>query len=104
MTSRLLQMLCDLESHRLEVVLVPLNPNRRGWNEGGCRRVVCDCGPRWYRAMCARHTSSRAVRRGKHDTRIRRQTILGVLRRLVNGQRSWSKYAPEILGVAKGAG
>ena len=33
------QMLADLESHRLEVQLVPLNPRLRNFNEGGCKRA-----------------------------------------------------------------
>ncbi len=98
--SKLHQLLSELESHQLQVILVPLNPNRRGWNEYGMKRVCLDKSPRWYSQLCSRHTSSRGVRRGKHDTRIRRATILNVLRRLCAGRRSWSRYAPELLEMA----
>ena len=99
--SALIQMFNDLDSHRLEVQLVPLNPRLRNWSEYGMKRVVTDMPPRWYRLMCQRHTSSREIRRGKQDTRVRRQNILRVLSRLVNGLPVRSKYAPEILRVAE---
>lgn len=98
----LIEMQAELDSHRLEVQLAPLNPKMRNYTEYGMKRVVTDRPPAWYRQLCQRHTSSRAVRRGKQDTRVRRATILGVLRRLVAGQRSCSKYAAEILRAAKG--
>ncbi len=94
-------MLAELESHQLRVELVPLNPNRRGWNEGGCKRVKSDENPRWYKSFCGRHLSSRGTRRGKPDTRIRRFDVLRLLRRLSSGLPTISKYADEIRRIAK---
>lgn len=93
-------MLNELESHCLRVELVPLNPRMRNWNEMGMKRVVTDEPPKWYRRLCQSHTSSRAIRRGKHDTRIRRANVLSLLRVLTTRGRSWSKYADEILAIA----
>lgn len=73
------EMLSQLESHQLQVVLVPLNPRLRNYNEGGCKRVVADQNPKWYRQFCARHPSSRGVRRGKFDTCIKRLNTLRAL-------------------------
>lgn len=95
-------MLAELEAHRLEVVLVPLNPNRRGWNEGGMKRVCADVPPRWYRALCRDYPSSRGVRRGKFDTAVRRANVLRALERLVDGRGYAGKYREEFLRVAEG--
>jgi len=94
-------MLNQLESHRLEVQLVPLNPRLRNYNEGGCRRVVVNQPPKWYRDFCNRHPSSRGVRRGKFDTRIRRANVMRLLARLACGKPSVSKYREEMLAVAE---
>lgn len=83
MNDGLLLMLEQLESHRLEVMLVPLNPNGRNYCDGGMKRCVCDRPPAWYRKLCNEHPSSRGVRRGKFDTRIRRQNVLRLLRRMI---------------------
>jgi hypothetical protein len=91
----------ELESSRLEVVLVPLNPRLRGFNEGGCKRVVCSKNVSWYRAFCNRHPSSRGVRRGKFDTRIRRLDVLTILDHLCAGRKTRSKYAPELIEMAE---
>jgi len=94
------EMLAGLESHRLHVILVPLNPSKRNYNEGGMRRVAADKNPRWYSQFCYNHPSSRGTRRGGSDTRIRRQNILRILRRLCAGQSSRSKYVAELLRIA----
>lgn len=91
----------QLEAHRLEVQLAPLNPRLRNYNEGGCRRVVTDIPPKWYREFCNRHPSSRGVRRGKFDTRIRRANVLRLLGRLAVGLPSVSKYREEVLELAR---
>jgi hypothetical protein len=96
----LIQMLNELESHRLEVVLVPLNPKLRGWNEYGMKRVCADVPPRWYRALCRDYPSSRGVRRGKPDTRIRRANVLRALTRMVEGRGYNGKYAQELIKIA----
>jgi len=95
-------MLAELEAHRLEVVLVPLNPRLRNYNEGGCKRVCADVPPRWYRALCRDYPSSRGVRRGKPDTRIKRKNVLRALERLVDGRGYAGKYREEFLRVAEG--
>lgn len=102
MNQPLIEMLAELESQQLRVELAPLNPNRRGWNEGGMKRVVTEYPPKWWRSMCGRHPSSRGVRRGKFDTRLRRAGILSILRRLAAGLHSRSKYAGELRRVAEG--
>lgn len=101
MTEQYQLLLNQLESHQLHVMLVPLNPRMRNYNDGGMKRVLVDQNPIWYRRLCADHVSSRAIRRGKYDTRIRRQNILRVLRRLCANQQSRSKYAPELLRIAR---
>jgi hypothetical protein len=93
-------MLAELESHQLCVCLAPLNPRMRGYNDGGCKRVLSDQNPLWYRNFCAQHSSSRGIRRGKFDTRIRRRSTLSVLSRIVGGKKSWSKYAEELQAIA----
>lgn len=93
-------MLNQLESHRLEVILVPLNPRLRGYNEGGCKRVVADKPPNWYRKFCANHPSSRGVRRAKFDTRIKRYNTLRALRQIIAGQPA-GKYETELRRIAE---
>ncbi len=93
-------MLSDLESHRLHVVLVPLNPRLRGWSSGGCKRVKADQNPKWYRAFCLKHPSSRGVRRGKFDTRIKRKNTERALRQLIAGAPA-GIYTNELLGFAR---
>ncbi len=95
-------MLYDLESHKLEVQLVPLNPRLRGYCEGGCKRVVTDAPPKFYRQLCNRHVSSRGVRRGRFDTKIKRANVLAALRRLVDGDKYRGKYRDELLAMARG--
>lgn len=101
MTDSLQLMLDQLESHSLQVMLVPLNPRLRNYNDGGCKRVVCDKPPVWYRQFCWQHPSSRGIRRGKFDTRIKRANVLALLRRLCAARNSTSKYAPELLRIAR---
>ena len=93
-------MLEQLESHRLEVMLVPLNPRLRGYCEGGCKRVCVDVPPKWYRQLCRDNLSSRGIRRGKPDTKIKRRNVLRALTRLVDGRGYHGKYRHELLAVA----
>lgn len=93
-------MLDELESFRLEVQLVPLNPKMRGFNEGGMKRVVANKNARWYRELCAKHLSSRKRNHRKLDTKIKRQNILRILRRLAEGKPSRSKYAAELVKIS----
>lgn len=93
-------MLAELESHQLLVILVPLNPRLRGYNEGGCRRVCMDKNPPWYSHFCCEHASSRGVRRGGFDTRIKRANTLRAIRQLIDGKPA-GKYGPELLEIAR---
>lgn len=93
------QLLAELESHQLQVCLAPSKRHDR--RDHDMIRVCLDKNPRWYSKLCYDNPSSRGVRRGGPDTRIRRQNILRVLRRLCSGQPSRSKYAPEILRIAR---
>lgn len=96
-------MLDELESAQLHVVLVPLDPNRRNWNEYGCKRVVAERNANWYRDFCRRHLSSRKRNHRKPDTCIRRACIIRKLRRLIKG-RSYrgAAYDSELLAIARG--
>ncbi len=96
MTNGYIQRLNELEDHKLEVMLVPLNPRGRNYNEGGMKRVVCNKPPCWYRDLCNRYPSSQGVRRGKFDTKIKRRNILALLKRLSRGLTTTSKYLPEL--------
>jgi hypothetical protein len=94
------QLLNELESHQLRVELVPLNPRLRGYNEGGCKRVCSDLNPKWYRHLCAAHLSSREVRRGKPDTRIKRRNTLRALRQMLQRQPA-GKYETDLRQIAQ---
>lgn len=94
------EMLNELESHQLQVVLVPLNPKLRGYNEGGCRRVCSDLNPKWYRQLCAANPSSRGVRRGGFDTRIRRFNTLRALRQMLRKAPA-GKYEAQLRAIAR---
>ena len=89
-------MLAELESSRLEVVLVPC---RRFVNHGGCVRVAISKNAPWYQRFCADHGSSRKRKNAAHDTRIKRREIVRILGNLIAG-RSRSKYAPALLRIA----
>lgn len=94
-------MLAELESFRLEVVLAPLNPRMRGYNEGGCKRVCASRNCDWYRRHCAKFPSGRTKPRRNFDTRIKRRDTLRLLHRLIAGKTSTSIYAPELLAIAR---
>jgi len=91
-------LLADLESNRLEVALVP---QKRHTNEGGMIRVCMSKNCRWYREFCARHSSSRVRNHRKHDTRIKRADTVRLLERLIAGAATRSKYAEELLSIAR---
>jgi hypothetical protein len=91
-------MLAELESSCLEVMLVPC---KRPVNSGGCIRVAASRNCTWYRRYCARHLSDRRRKNNAVDTRIKRRDTLRLLNRLISGKSSISKYAPELLGLAK---
>jgi hypothetical protein len=96
------EMLNELESHMLVTILAP--SKRRDRQEHDQIRVNMDENPRWYRKLCANHPSSREVRRGKFDTRIKRANVLSTLRTLVKRGHSPSKYVDELTRIAKQRG
>ena len=91
-------MLGELHSHQLQVGLVP---QKTFTNEGGCIRVCFDVPPTWYRRFCSRHSSSRGIRRGKFDTRIKRANVLSALERMLDGDQYHGKYRDEFLQIAR---
>lgn len=90
-------LLADLESHQLVTVLVPC---KRECNEGGMIRVNMSVNPKWYRDLCSRHPSSRGVRRGRFDTKIRRRNIVRALERMIE-DKDGGKYGEELRRVAE---
>jgi hypothetical protein len=93
-------MLDELESHQLSVVLVPLNPAQRGWNEYGMKRVVADSNCKWYRIWCSKNPSKRGIRRGKFDTLIKRFRTVNALRAMIRGEKS-TYHREQLLEIAK---
>ncbi|WP_415907295.1 hypothetical protein [Oleiharenicola sp. Vm1] len=83
----------ELESSRLEVVLVPC---RREVNCGGCIRVAASRNAAWYRQLCNRYASGRFRRNRAFDTRIKRANIARILARLVDGKPSRSRYVADL--------
>lgn len=69
---------------------------------GGCIRVATSSNVDWYKDLCSMFQSTRRRRRiDDNDTRVKRQNILRVLQRLVDGKATTSTYAPFLLEVAK---
>ncbi len=97
--SELEQMLNELEANMLQVQLAPSRRSDR--REHDMIRVVVDYPPKWYRVFCNRHVSSREVRRGKFDTKIKRANVLSTLRVLSEGRSTPSKYADELRAMAE---
>ena len=95
-------MLYELEYNRLEVLLVPA-PDPA--HVGHMVRMVEHCNVDWYRELCGMYKSNRNSRKGrfnKHgDTKIKRQHILSVLRRMANGEEFECKYKEFLVDVAK---
>lgn len=87
-------LLDELESNRLEVILIPA---REG---DGKIRVAAWRNPDWYQALCSAHISSRKRKNHLPDTRIRRSNITRALRRLAAGLPSRSIYVKELTELA----
>ncbi|MFA6287758.1 MAG: hypothetical protein WC661_10285 [Opitutaceae bacterium] len=90
------EMLAELESNQLLIVLTPAP---RPMHHGHMIRARAGQNPRWYRELCARFPSSRLRNRSLPDTRIRRRDTLATLRAMIGGG-SRSDYALEILRIA----
>jgi hypothetical protein len=95
----LLQMQAEFESSQLVTILAPC---KRRVNEGGCIRVNASVNCTWYRRLCGKFPSSRGTRRGKFDTKLKRRNVARLLTALIETGHSRSKYAGEILRVARG--
>lgn len=91
------QMLDELESSTLQVVLVP---ERRRTHECGRIRVAISRNASWYRAFCARYLSSRKRKNLAPDTCIKRQQTIRSLIRLLSGHPPKGSYAFRLLQVA----
>jgi len=96
-SNELQSMLDELQSFRLEVVLVP---QRYRTNEGGMVRVAVSQNAKWYRDFCAAHSSGRKRKNAAFDTRIKRAATIRTLSQMVNGE--WrSAYAPTLAAIAR---
>lgn len=78
------QLLDELESTWLEVVLIPA-PDPR--HTGHCIRVAHQHNPLWYKAFCLKYNRSRNRYR-KPDTLINRAHTIRALRNMINGKTS----------------
>jgi hypothetical protein len=94
------QMLNELEAHMLVTVLVPSKRSDR--RESDMIRCNISVPPTWFRRMCARYPSSRGIRRGKFDSKLRRANVLSLLRGLATGRPVRSKYLADLAGIAEG--
>ena len=91
------ELLAELESHRLEVALIPARHPRHAVH---FVRVAVSSNPPWYRRLCARYPSSRRRAKAAPDTRIRRRDVLATLERLAAGLPSRSRYSSDLIRVA----
>jgi len=75
----------ELESASFEVVLVPAREQR---HSNHYVRVCQSGNPKWYRDLCAAHTSCRGIGRRRHKrprTFIKKDTTLNALNNLSKG-------------------
>lgn len=95
------EMLNELESSCLEVVLVP---HKNPPNEGAMLRVAVNKNPKWYSDLCnsyVRQKPSRGHNSRLPHTYINRASILRSLKRLVRGGYKRGVTADRLLVVAK---
>ena len=93
----LLEMLDELETQRLEVVLIP-QPDPA--NPGACLRAVAAVNPAWYRRICAAFESRRKRHYRKFKTKVKRAEIRRVLAALCEKKTTQSIYAKWLLNEA----
>jgi hypothetical protein len=89
------QMLDELESNVLDVVLVP----SRRWEcyrRGGMVRMTQGQNADWYRKLCAKYSSARSRKNALHDTRIKRANVRSTLRMLIAGRKSPSYLVQDL--------
>lgn len=92
------EMLYELESNYLEVILIP---QRDPSNVGACNRAAISQNCQWYRDICGDYESRRKCQYRKFKTKIRRQSIRRILIRLIDGKPSTSKYVEWIINYAE---
>lgn len=98
LTLALQEMLAELDSSRLEVILVP---QRYRTNEGGMVRVAVSKNAAWYRRFCAAYLSSRRRRNLASDTAIKRQATIRTLEALIAGRPVRGLYASRLAALAE---
>lgn len=72
-------LLAELQSHSLEVVLTPAPDQRHSMH---VIRSVQDSNCKWYRDFCEQYQSSRKRRSFKSDTCIKRRDTINALERI----------------------
>ena len=92
------EMLDELESRRLEVILVR---QREPANPGACIRVASGCNCEWYRMLCGDFESQRRRRYRKFKTKVKRREIRRLLDRLISGRECRSVYADWLCRYAR---
>lgn len=94
MKRELQEMLDELESSSLEVMLSPAPAPQ---HDGHMVRVAYSKNAHWYRKLCERYPRSWKTR---SSTVIHRKWIMTCLRRLIDGRGSQSKYANDLIDLA----
>ena len=98
-TIRVLQdMRYELQSSRLEVILIPRHFN----DHGGCKlRAAQSSNCDWYRQLCSEFESNRSKKYKKFKTKIKRRNIESALDRLCSGEQSKSDYADWLIAYTE---
>lgn len=96
--SSLTEMLYELQSNRLEVILVP---QEEPVNCGACIRVPKRMNCEWYREFCECFPGKPKKNSRKLNTKIRRKETIRLLKRLISGQEVKSKYKDYLLAEAE---
>lgn len=88
--------LLELDSHCLEVVLIP-SRDHDCYMRGGMIRAVQEQNAEWYQKFCAEHESNRKdrLRWAKFKTKIKRQHTRRALKELIAGKCE-SYYAQDL--------
>jgi hypothetical protein len=77
------RMLTELDSSRLEVVLIPASDVR---HSGHSVRVVQEANALWYRKFCAEYSSTRKRKNRHFDTMIKRAHTRRALLEIISGR------------------
>lgn len=93
----LCEMLYELQTNHLEVILVPQDDPA---NVGACNRLAVGFNCEWYRQLCDDYESHRRRKYKKFKTRIKRKHIEFVLQKMIAGVPVQSKYCKWITDYA----